>query len=298
MSWVRTEEQGQLATSNRTVNEAIATRYFLVIYDALTACAVAESATGVPEYAEILPTDSTLTYPRRVKAITVRAWADQDAIVGTIWQAQVDYSDSLDFMSPFDQPPVITWDFSSANQTYFIDNSSTPKPVVNSAGQPFEQLLERETGTVVVTYKKNVASFDPAQAITYCGDGVHAKAVNSDALTIDGAPLTANQVLMGGMQASEWKLTNGIRYRELTFTLKLRGSWDDTIADTGFNELVSGNLTPIYMTDADPTKPNIPTDKQWPLDGSGVGKDDSSDPPATLTFKPYKPLAFATFGFS
>jgi hypothetical protein len=38
-----------------------------------------------------------------------------------------------------------------ATQTYIIDNSSTPKPVVDSAGQPFEQLPERETGTVVVT---------------------------------------------------------------------------------------------------------------------------------------------------
>jgi hypothetical protein len=54
------------------------------------------------------------------------------------------------------------------------------------------------------------------------------------------------------MSLGPWKITNGIRYREQASTLKLHGSWDDTIADVSFS--------PIYMSDSDPTKRNIPTD--------------------------------------
>lgn len=199
MAYLTTKEQTQLATTNRTKDEAIATRYFLVFYNVRTAPAIAETATSIPIYSQVLPEDVVATYPRRVKSITVKAWDDQDSVVGTIWQVQVDYSDRTDFQNPLSVPAEITWDFADATQTYFLDNSPTPKPVVNSAGQPFEQLLERETGTVVVTYKKNVAAFSPATAITYCGDGTNGKAVNNDAFTIDGYTVAANRAIISGM---------------------------------------------------------------------------------------------------
>ncbi len=212
---------------------------------------------------------------------------------------QVDYSDQLTTdPNPLNLPPKITWDFSEATEPYFLDKSSTPKPCVTSAGELFQNFLQRETGHISCTYTVNKSSYTPQTGITY----LHV--VNSDAFTIDGIGITAGQAKLSGIPAAPWVTVNilvagvptSVRYREVTFKLKFKANWLDVVQDRGLCEIDpdhTGKLRQILKG-----TPPLPVDKPWPLDGSGAAKANATDTPATISLHPYATMAFASFGFS
>jgi hypothetical protein len=301
MALINVKEDGRAQRSNRTASEATVTRFFIALYDAparvwdaeldvLNWIATNENAEG------ILPGDESATLPRRVKQ--AQGMIKDDESPRTEWWVQIDYSDQVTIdQNPLDQPDEITWDFSESEQAYFLDNSSPQKHVVNSAGEPFQDFLKRETGQIHATVKRNVASYDPPTAVA------NLQVVNSDSFTIDGATVAINQAKLSSIAAGGFQVANvngfQIRYRQQTFTLKFRQSWDDVVGDYGFNEVqVDGGGTPTGKLQPIATGVGTKVDKPWPLNGAGARMPNSTDTPASLTFKPYEKVAFASFGFS
>lgn len=82
--------------------------------------------------------------------------------------------------NPLNRPPEIIWSNSEATAPYFIDKSDPPKPVVNSAGDPFDQFREREEGEMTITITVNEASHDAAAADAF------SHTINAGNVTIDG----------------------------------------------------------------------------------------------------------------
>ncbi|MEM1012518.1 MAG: hypothetical protein AAGI46_09900 [Planctomycetota bacterium] len=197
---------------------------------------------------------------------------------------------TLDYATP-DNPlewdDVITWSFQETTESYFLDKSDPPKPAVNSAGQRFAELPIREATNIIATIRRNVASFDFDQALQY------RDAINSDTFTVDGVLITERQAKLQITGVSEVKNLNGTSYREITIQLKFRDDWRDNIADRGTEQLNDSTRIPIFAGDA-----AVPVVDDWPLDGSGVAKPNSTDVPATLEFKAYPELAFAPLNFT
>jgi hypothetical protein len=285
---IRISEQTQKNRSRREVLQNTATRFFVVEFDSLADTVYAEGASfngvSIPVIGQILPADLALgaSFPRFCISIEPVAEADSP---GKIFWVQVDYSNQFP-QDPLAQPAEVSWDFSDASENYFLDNSPTPKYVINSAGEPFEKLPSRETGSLRATVKKNVALYSATVAKGF------KDMVNADGFALDGVSISSGQAKMKAWTCGSVQYQNGVPFRVATQVIDLRQTWIDTTDDRGFNEIDpnnSGKLKQIVIGNSPPTKPDNP----WPLDGSGAAKPNASDPPAQLTFQPY-----ATVGFS
>lgn len=294
MAWIKVGEQSHLSQSEAGADESTAVRVFVCVSDSPTDSVAAETAddgtTAIPETAAVHPADPT----RRVKSVQVQA--DEEA-PRTVFTVRVNYSSKVEEQKkeedPTDRPDEITWDFEDKAQPYFKDETTpTPKNVVNSAGEPFEEFLERDAGSLTATVRRNVAPgyYDPATAIAY------KDVVNQGGFRLDGKQIADGQAKLKAYTAGATKTENGFTYREVQWVLQFRESWDDKIEDRGFNEKDPDNPGHVkaIVTNIPPTKP----DKPWPLDGSGAAKLFSDDAPEVLTFKPYKKKSFAKFKFS
>lgn len=286
-------------TSSRSLTERKAKRTFIVEYAATDPPAgLAEVETANDGTTAIPAVNSTLTgdTSRIVTNISVKPREQS----GLLFDVEVEYSTSETGLSVFDNPlsdPVeYDWDFSSSSQTYFKDETTpTAKYTLTSAGEPFENLLEREVGDIAVTITKNIApgDWDPPTAATFLNP---ATAINNASMTIDGVSISTGQARMTGIKCTPTKTRAGVSYRTLTLSLKVRSSWDHAVDDRGFNELDPVNTGKVREI----TKGTPPTkvDKPWPLDGSGAAKANSTDAPATLTFKPYPSKDFSAWSIT
>jgi len=150
-------------------------------------------------------------------------------------------------------------------------------------------------GEITVTITKNIApgDWDPITAATFL---YPATAVNNASMTIDGVSVTTGQARITGIKCTSTKTRAGVSYRTRTITIKARSSWDHVVEDRGFNELDPDNSGKVRQI----TKgtPPVKVDKPWPLDGSGAAKANSTDAPATLTFKPYPAKDFSVWGIT
>jgi hypothetical protein len=296
--------RGALSTSSRSADGTRkAKRTFIVEYDPEDRPAgpwEAETAddgtTAVPAVNSTLPGDTS----RIASSVTAKPRDN----TGLLFDVEVDYETDVNEIgdSPLTVPVDYDWDFSASSQPYFKDCSSTPKYTVTSAGEPLQNLLEREVGQIVVTITDNIADvgWDPVLAAQYMSEPATAK--NDAPMTIDGLAIGAGQARMGGIRCSGIKTSNGIDYRTRTIILKLRKSWDDVIDDRGFHEKdspegssagFSGKLREI-VKGVPPVKP----DKPWPLDGAGAALPNAGDTPADLTFVPYPEKDFVVWGIS
>lgn len=300
MAWIKVEEQGHLASSSNDPNEKTALRVFIAIADAPTTPVAAETAShggnSIPDITDEHPDDPD----RLVKSKSAKP--DQES-VRTVFTVEVNYSSKVDGSSedsvienPLDRPAVVEWDFDDDKEPYFIDRDDDPDgpfPVVNSAGERFQEFLERDTGSITATITKNIGAtaYDPVLAFTY------KHAVNSDGFTIDGVSIDAGQAKMKCHIAGAVQTENGVSYKQVKTILQFRPTWDDVVEDRGFNELDpanDGKLKQIMKGAAPPA----PVDTPWPLNGEGAKLPNSTDAPATLTFVPYFKLPFAAIDFS
>src|SRR5258706_14809974 len=79
---------------------------------------------------------------------------------GNHFEVTVEYSDDAATdqadVHPLDRPPDVSWGNTEGTEPYFIDESTPPRVVVNSAGDAFDQFIERETdGAMVITVTRN-----------------------------------------------------------------------------------------------------------------------------------------------
>ncbi len=190
--------------------------------------------------------------------------------------------------NPLNEPDAIAWTWQETTESYVFDRSTPDAlPVITSAGQPFKELPVREGSSLVATIRRNIQTFDFAAADDY------RNAINSASFTVDGVNIGARQAKLNVVGLSEPTVRNGVDYRELTIQLKFKADWRDYFADRGTKQLASGNLVAIVAG-----TPPQPVDDDWPLDGSGAAKANSTDTPAVLTFKPYSELSFAAWSFT
>lgn len=167
---------------------------------------------------------------------------------------------------------------------------------MNSAGDPFETFLERETGELTITITVNEPSFN---LVTMDG---FKHTTNQDAVTIDGTTYAAKVLKLSPPTATkvtevvqgEGGTSEKMNYYKVQYTLRARTeTWNDKVLDMGINELIKDDAKP---TDPGKLRPivdsvNSPIKKPWPL-LKGKKKASPTDDPDELVFVPYKPMAW------
>lgn len=276
---ISVHEQGHLEEAVETFTEGTAKRLFHVATDdqqpVLAATALA--ATGVPSLGDVHP-----QYPLRKANRRSVAAADGDETRES-WVVTVEYTDALDLLFLEDR---VSWGGSTGTELFFWDQSPTPIPAANSAGEPLDPSPERISVAFEATIERRVSSFTPADYLPYGG------ATNSDSFQIDGATIQPRQAFMLPIECGPYQEGPGGRKRDLRFKLAFAPTFDQVLADRGFNEVTGEGLIAIRSGEGDRV------DRPWPLDGAGSAKTNSTDEPATLTLWPYRQLPFAGFGFS
>lgn len=210
-----------------------------------------------------------------------------------------------DDVHPLDRPAEVTFGSDNFTEPYFIDRSSPPKPIVNSAGEAPDQFFERDRGELQINFVRNVEYWDAALMETY------GNTLNDETIVIDGSAYPQGTLRMLPPTASRQVETVRISgvpqevvYYRATFVVKARmQGWNDRLADYGYNELVTKTetvggtptlvkrLQPIYDRSAGTLR------KPWPLDGQGRKKPNPGDTPAELEFKPYPMMSWAALYF-
>jgi hypothetical protein len=201
--------------------------------------------------------------------------------------------------NPLNQPPTFRFDYAEKTEPYFQDMSTngpggTPVPVVNSAGDAFDQYQQREAGELTVIMGRNEATHDAV------ADDAYSHTVNIGIVTLDGNEFADGTLKLSPIAAvkSSKTLKSGavINYYAKTYTFKARkpqqgpsgqvSGWLDALLDVGYSYSV-GDKTKGTQTTRPVMIDGMPAKKPWPLDGSGNMKPNASDLPATLTFEPY-----------
>lgn len=160
---------------------------------------------------------------------------------------------------------------------HYNDGFSTPKFILNSAGDPLEG-AEKEQAEWRVHIEGNRQTFNYGQAMAYVN------AVNSDTWSGAEAGTLKCQGISGSKEVEQvnnteisyWKISIDIAYRVEGWRLKL---WD-----VGYNEIVGGKRKRILDALKEPVSEPVALQ-------NGSAKSPGS-PPDMLTFRVYKELPF------
>jgi len=150
--------------------------------------------------------------------------------------------------NPVFEPAQIEWDGEKFEEVAVYDN--TGDAIINSAGDPYENVM-RERTRRVVSIRKNVSSV-PTWIITA------EDAVNSSAFTVDGITVPTGMAKLGAPKLGAWQIRNGIRYREMSMQMTLnKDGWNLQPMEVGFRyRNGSGDLVKAVSDDGtDPTNP-------------------------------------------
>lgn len=130
--------------------------------------------------------------------------------------------------NPLLRPPDIAW--SKATYGKPLAKDLDGKPVVNSAGQPYDPPVEIERTRQVLTITRNELAYDYDLAEEY------ADALNSD--TFYGKPAGRAKF---AMPVATWKWENGYEYWQVTYQIDFHPEgWALLLLDQGSYELVDG----------------------------------------------------------
>lgn len=185
---------------------------------------------------------------------------------------------------PLDRPSVLSGSYEEWTGPYFEDRSPTPKLVVNSAGDRFEEMPQRKFGSLVLQVTKNVATYNAAtyDAIKFTTNGL--------ASTIKGTAYGVDTLLFLPPSVQEvYEQVGTTEYHYFTVTFRLATDADlhrHVVSDRGFKQFFLGDSVWILSGD------NQPVESPWPLDGAGVAltaaQVAAGTAPAELTFLPYE----------
>ncbi|HEV2294098.1 MAG TPA: hypothetical protein VGR35_09580 [Tepidisphaeraceae bacterium] len=198
--------------------------------------------------------------------------------------------------NPLDRPPEISYSYTEFTKPYFMDRSKPdPKPVVNTAGDPFEQYLERDDGELVINITINEPTFD----VLAMDELKHTK--NEGICHIDGTSFAPGTLKVSAPSAQriieniegEGGTIQRFKYYRVTYVVKARKKgWDDEVLSYGLSELVPDPKDPLKPKRLRPiwdgTSQSVR--KPWPLDAEGKRMPNPFDKPATQTFVPYDPM--------
>src|SRR4051794_11033066 len=107
--------------------------YLVKTDDPADGTAVAMTADGLPVIGMTHPKDG------RAKLSKIDVDVHEDSDRHFLWRGEYTAQGGVFGMpaNPLDRPPDIAYSFTEATEPYFMDCSEEPKPVVNSAGDPF-----------------------------------------------------------------------------------------------------------------------------------------------------------------
>lgn len=203
---------------------------------------------------------------------------------------------------PLEREREVSWGGSASTEPYFIDHSSPPKRVTNSAGEPFEQFFERESSELTITIVANRSTGAPGT------DDLYSNTTNANSVLIEGTLFLEDTLKLSPIQSRKTiETVNGVvyTYYRKTYTLKARRQgWKDKPIDAGLNELI----TSVETIDDVPTEVGelaaivdnrgLPIRRPWPLNGEGRRLASPHAEPVTLEFTPYEPANWAPLGLS
>ena len=164
------------------------------------------------------------------------------------WVVTANYDSSFELTeNPLSQPAQISWDGENFEEVAIFDRDGNA--VLNSAGDPFENLF-RERSRRVVNVVKNVSAV-PDWIIT------SEDAVNSAVFLLDGFSIPVGKAKLSAPRLGPWQVRNNTRYREMTMVMKLnKDGWAAQPLDAGFR-YKSGTDRKI-ITNTDGTLPTSP----------------------------------------
>lgn len=172
------------------------------------------------------------------------------------WIVTANYDSSFELTeNPLFQPAAISWDGENFEEVAIFDRDN--KAILNSAGDPFENLF-RERTRRIISIVKNVSAV-PDWIIT------SEDAVNSAAFLVDGFAVPSGKAKLGAPRLGQWQLRNGTRFREMSMMMKLnKDGWTSQPLDAGFRYKDSTSRKIIVSDDG--TLPTTPVC----LNGSGA----------------------------
>lgn len=197
------------------------------------------------------------------------------------WTVTIVYSspDSEDDEpNPLNQPIQVSLGF--ANFSEPMEQTPEGEAVVNSAGMPFNEAVERDDPRPILTIKRNEATYNEQLAYAY------RRAVNADAWR--GYP--AGTVKVASIQAERVYNEQYGAYYEVTYSFELNPTgFDAVVLDQGKYEKQGAELVPIKVKGKQVDEPVL-------LDGQGQ-KNAANAPPYFLRFQRYELLPFSAFNF-
>ena len=182
---------------------------------------------------------------------------------------------------PLQRPSILTSSYNESTEPYFIDAAG--KQVINTAGDPYDPMPQRRTGSLILQITKNMSLFPAVDydAIKY--------STNSGEITIRQTAYAANTLLFLPPTVQEvYENVSGIFYHYFATTFRLAadhtGHKDDLVS-RGYRQVASLGDIPAYVTGDDGLATGLPVG----LDASGA-QVAPGQAPATTEFQPYPSL--------
>lgn len=203
------------------------TRVFRVVTDDNT-----DDATDVLDFGDI-PDEGTV-HNKDSAAWLQRRRARNESFSKKVWLVTLNYSTERELaVDPLNDPIQIAWDTESFQSVVFKDIYGNG--ILNSAGDLYDPLPEKDDGRWTVSTVKNVAAV-PSWLLEY------RQAVNNAPFTIDGVTVGTRRGKVQSIGISPAQRRNDISFRVVSMRLQLKDEeWDLDLLDYGFNEKGTGS---------------------------------------------------------
>ncbi|MEM9414496.1 MAG: hypothetical protein AAGA29_03340, partial [Planctomycetota bacterium] len=204
----------------------------------------------------------------------------------TLFEVTVSYSNSGGSQAqdedPLARPADVSFEGSETTEPFFRDVND--KRVINSAGEPFHDFLDRIRSIGSILIERNEATFDDVLMESF------RDTTNDATVTIKGNGYAAGTLKMGAVTAKE-RTENDVTYWRVRYPIsKNRDGWLIRVEDRGFSERLGNDLKPIL--DAAGNQVALP----WPLNGAGTKRFNPADLPAIIDFDAYESKSWAPLG--
>lgn len=198
------------------------------------------------------------------------------------WTVTANYTTAIEMdVNPYYDPAIIEWDGENFEEVAIYDRSENA--ILNSAGDPFENVM-RERTRRVVTVVKNVTSI-PSWIVE------SEDAVNSAEFMLDGILIPEGLAKLGAPRIGRVQWRGIYPFREMTMVIKLnKDGWALTPLDAGFRYRDDDGNLARCVSDGDGT------DVTQPIPLNGFGKVLTDPTPSRAIFGDYD--VYPSFDFS
>ena len=147
-----------------------------------------------------------------------------------VWTVTLTYTSHWERTeNPFAQPAEVSWNTETSQENAYKD--ITDEAILNSAGDYYEDGVPVDAARWVAKVKKNIP-FMPSWINNY------RDAINSDNFWLDGLAIGARTAKLSGISVGVRVYQNGIWFRQIDMTIKIKESWAFSILDQGLRRIV------------------------------------------------------------